>query len=118
MTTDEVVDQESLEMLQSVMGEEFEELVELYLEDAGRHLADLHAAVASQECEAVIALAHSIKGASANVYAVRMARHCLELEETTRSMKQQPDWQRLAVLLANVQSAFGDTRAGFEGFLR
>ena len=110
MPVEEYLDTDSLNMLKEVMAEEFEELLELYVEDASQHLQDLDQAMASGDCEAVTKISHSLKGASSNIYARCMAAACLELEESSREMQDVPDWSRLAALLNDIKVCYQETR--------
>tara|TARA_Y100001949_G_scaffold152171_1_gene138391 strand:+ start:2553 stop:2909 length:357 start_codon:yes stop_codon:yes gene_type:complete len=110
MPVEEYVDNESLDMLKDVMAEEFEELLELYVEDASQHLQDLDQAVADGDCSAVTKISHSLKGASSNIYARCMAATCLELEDASRGMTENPDWDQLAELLNRVKACYQETR--------
>lgn len=117
-TEPELLDQDSLNMLKEVMAEEFDELVELYLADAARHISDLQAALDSRDCAAVVKMAHSLKGASSNVYAIGMSQTCLALEDSARAMLSAPDWSSLSHLLSEIDAVFQQTRARFEDFVR
>lgn len=110
MSADEYLDTESLDMLKEVMAEEFEELLELYIEDASQHLTELERAIARKDCVAVTKVSHSLKGASSNIYARRMAAICLALEELSRAMADTPDWARLRSQLAAVKDCYQTTR--------
>jgi len=114
----ELLDEDSLNMLKEVMAEEFDELVELYLTDAARHITDLQTALVSEECTAMVRVAHSLKGASSNVYAVGMSQSCLALEDAARAMLSAPDWALLSRLLAEVEVVFKQTKKGFEAVIR
>ena len=114
----ELLDEDSLNMLKEVMAEEFDELIELYLSDAVRHISDLQTALGACDCAAVMKIAHSLKGASSNVYAIGMSQACLALEDAARAMSETPDWKVLSRLLSEVDAVFQQTRTGFEGVVR
>ncbi len=60
-------------------------LVEAFLEQARHEVAELKIALSGNDPAAVAALAHSLKGSSANIGAERMGARCGELEARARS---------------------------------
>jgi two-component system sensor histidine kinase/response regulator len=60
------------------------EVVGAYLADTPRRLAQMHAAAAAGDAEALRKTAHALKSSSANVGAEQLARLCRELETLTR----------------------------------
>ena len=61
------------------------ELLQLFVRDTENTLAQLEAAVSSENQTAVQSLAHYIKGASANVGAVGMSRAAAQLEKLAKT---------------------------------
>ncbi len=55
-------------------------ILELYLEDAPRRLAEIRRSIAADDAEAMRNALHSLKGSSANLGATAVARLCGELE--------------------------------------
>ncbi|MEL6776821.1 MAG: Hpt domain-containing protein [Cyanobacteria bacterium J06597_16] len=85
------------QQLRQLAGEdaEFEaELLTMFLTDADSSLMQLEQAVANQDAGTVEEVAHSLRGASANVGAIALAKVASELENTARS-GQLADSQRL-----------------------
>jgi len=65
---------------------EFEtELLNIFLVDAEASLRQLEQAIASKSIEAIEDIAHSLRGASANVGAKSLADVALQLEQTARN---------------------------------
>jgi signal transduction histidine kinase/CheY-like chemotaxis protein/HPt (histidine-containing phosphotransfer) domain-containing protein len=71
--------------LVDVMGDEFTELVRVYLEDTPKSVALLEQAAASRNTEGIIAPSHSLKSTSANLGAIRLAEVAKRLEHGARS---------------------------------
>jgi signal transduction histidine kinase/CheY-like chemotaxis protein/HPt (histidine-containing phosphotransfer) domain-containing protein len=71
--------------LVDVMGDEFTELVRVYLEDTPKSVALLEQAAASQRIEGIVAPSHSLKSTSANLGAIRLAELAKRLEHGARS---------------------------------
>lgn len=61
------------------------ELLALFLQDAERSLKDLERAIASRRLQAIEDIAHSLRGASANVGASALALVASQLEQVARS---------------------------------
>jgi signal transduction histidine kinase/CheY-like chemotaxis protein/HPt (histidine-containing phosphotransfer) domain-containing protein len=78
------LDQEIVRDLLDVMGEEFTELVGVYLEDTPKNLALLEAAAGRNDSNALIAPSHSLKSTSANLGAMTLAEIAKRIEHEAR----------------------------------
>lgn len=85
------------------------ELIDLYLEDAPRRIADLQAAIAGADQLALKRTAHSLRGSSANLGARQVAALCAELEYLDDS----DTWQRGSALLTRLAQAFAHVQQAF-----
>ena len=72
------LDQTVLSALQDVMEDEFPMLLDIFLADSDQRLHQLHRAVGAQD---LILVAHTFKGSSSNMGAIRLAQLCGQLEE-------------------------------------
>ena len=79
------LDQEVISDLLDVMGEEFTDLVRVYLEDAPKSIVVLEQAAARQDINALIAPSHSLKSTSANLGALNLAELAKRIEHGARS---------------------------------
>ena len=68
-----------------VMGDEFTDLVRVYLEDTPKAVALLEQAAQSGQSAGIIAPSHSLKSTSANLGAIRLADLAKRLEHGARS---------------------------------
>jgi signal transduction histidine kinase/CheY-like chemotaxis protein/HPt (histidine-containing phosphotransfer) domain-containing protein len=68
-----------------VMGDEFTDLVRVYLEDTPKAVALLEQAAAQGRREGIVAPSHSLKSTSANLGAIRLAELAKRLEHGARS---------------------------------
>lgn len=73
--------EEALERLEGDV-ELWTEICAIWLEDSGRMLRDVQAAMESKSPEALRRAAHAMKGASANVGAARVAAKANEIERS------------------------------------
>lgn len=79
------LDEALLEELRSILDDEFPVLVSTYIQDSAARLEELCHAFAAGETDSVRKVAHSLKGASANLGLVHLADLCLGLEEAARA---------------------------------
>ncbi len=75
-------DQPSVENLKSIMGEDFKQIYRVYARDSQSRMEQLEQQLSgrSVDFEKVRLLAHSLKGSSSNVGALKMADLCYQLE--------------------------------------
>ena len=86
-----------------------EELIELFLADVPPQLVALRKAVDAGDAHSVERIAHTLKGSSANIGAVRMQALCTELEEIGRS----EELRAAPGLISRLEEEFGRVRAVF-----
>ncbi len=80
-----VLDDEIVRDLLDIMGEEFADLVHVYLEDTPKALAALEQAAVRADIEALISPSHSLKSTSANLGAMRLSELAKRLEHGARA---------------------------------
>jgi HPt (histidine-containing phosphotransfer) domain-containing protein len=90
-----------------------EELIQLFLDDAGPRQETIRAAVEQGDADGVRREAHSLKGASSNVGATAMERVSRELEEAGRS----GDLSDAGRLAAELGTELGRVRTALESGL-
>jgi CheY-like chemotaxis protein len=71
--------------LVDVMGDEFPDLVRIYLEDTPKNVALLEQAARQRSMEGIIAPSHSLKSTSANLGALRLSELAKRLEHGART---------------------------------
>ena len=79
-----MLDTEVIRDLLDVMGDEFTDLVRVYLEDTPKSLASLEQAAARGDIEGLIAPSHSLKSTSANLGALSLSELAKRLEHGSR----------------------------------
>ncbi len=83
----EVLDAATLKDLMEIMGDDFKDLVVVYLEDSPKALAKLTDAAENDSISGFIEPSHSLKSTSANLGALRLAEMARSLEEDARVEK-------------------------------
>jgi len=74
----EHLDRDALSALQDIMEDEYPLLLDTFLEDSSKRLGQLHQASNAAD---LAAAAHSFKGSSSNMGALRLAELCRQLEQ-------------------------------------
>jgi len=96
------LDQDTLRELRAVLGKDFRMLVDTWVADSRVRLQALQSALAGQDAAALREAAHSLKGSSLNLGALRLADFCLALEVAARA----GDLAQAARLLPPVESEY------------
>ncbi len=78
------LDRQVLDDLIDIMGDEYLELISIYLEDAPKSLSELQRAAAAGDVAALVAPAHSLKSTSANLGAMTLSHLAKEVETEAR----------------------------------
>jgi CheY-like chemotaxis protein len=94
----EALDQDVVRDLLDVMGNEFADLVRVYLEDTPKTLLRLHEAAMSGNIDELVGPAHSLKSTSANLGALRLSDLAKQIEHGARA-KTLGDPIRMVLLL-------------------
>lgn len=97
-----ILDTAALDELREIMGEEFGKLVASFELDGGQRLEALHQAFAGNDAEQARQQAHSFKGSSGNLGALRVAGLCLEIERYAR----QEELYTAATLMEALENEF------------
>ena len=88
MGTDGILDNEAIEALRALgeddNGDFLREIVEVYLTDAPQRIAEMRRTHTEGDQENLIRAAHSLKGSSANVGAIRVKAAAQEIEHAAR----------------------------------
>lgn len=77
------LDRDVLSTLQEVMEDGYPVLLETFLSDSQERLRQLHKA---DDTNQLIATAHSLKGSSSNMGAIRLAELCHQLEQRAKEL--------------------------------
>ena len=106
------VDYGVLSSLQDVMEGEYPTLIDTFLSDSEQRLSQLHHALSAPATglDELAMAAHSFKGSSGNMGAVRLAQLCGQLEERTQhgAIADAQEWvQKIEREFATVRRLFG-----------
>ncbi|WP_243733150.1 hybrid sensor histidine kinase/response regulator [Luteimonas yindakuii] len=102
-----VIDEEVLEELRTMLGDEVDHLIDVFLEDTPRLIARLEAAVDGPDYDALRDTAHSLKSSSANLGAMLLSASARRIEAGART----GTLERPAVAVAMVANEFARARA-------
>jgi HPt (histidine-containing phosphotransfer) domain-containing protein len=97
------LDEELFAELFSLMGESFGGFVSVFIQDTPVRLADLRAAVANNDREQLIQLAHKLKGSAANASAMTLSSLCGRLEVLARDGSSEQIYEQIACIEAEYQ---------------
>ncbi|WP_303289160.1 Hpt domain-containing protein [Marinobacter sp. SS5-14b] len=75
------LDEEALAELQDVMEDEFDVLIQTYLEDSRTRIQSLRDALADADSDQFSKAAHSFKGSCVNIGAPRLGELCFDAEK-------------------------------------
>ncbi len=103
MLREGVLDTDVVRDLLDVMGDEFTDLVRVYLEDTPKAVAALEQAAARADAEGLIAPAHSLKSTSANLGALGLSELAKRLEHGARAGTL---GNEAPILVAEIQRSF------------
>jgi len=95
------IDLAQIQELKDIMEEAFDDLISTYLTDSEAKLNLLKQAIADQNCSDIAELAHSVKGASANIFAEDLSALCRVVEDAGRA-------QQLDGLDQNISDIFAE----------
>ena len=102
------LDQDVLSALQEIMGDGYPELLDTFLADSEERLSLLLRQ--TDDAERLGATAHSFKGSSSNMGAVRLAALCHELEQHAK----QKNLAEIEKLVQNIDGEFAIIRPLYE----
>ena len=105
-----VLDTSVLDDLESMLGEEVDRLVDVFLEDSPRLIKSLERAAAGPDYDALRDAAHSLKSSSANLGAMSLSAAAKRVELGARERL----LERPAVAVALVANEFSRARAALK----
>lgn len=107
------LDEEALAELRDVMEDEFEILIQTYINDSCERLEHLRQALASGDQDAFTRTAHSFKGSSVNIGAARLGDLCFAAEKAGKEMRT----GEAQTLLPQLEAEFAEVRRLMEDSL-
>lgn len=84
---DQIVDETALAELRSIMGDDFQLLIDTFINDSEQRIVVLQQAVNENNAELMRTAAHSFKGSSLNISAVKLISFCKDLEDRGRESR-------------------------------
>ena len=92
----------------------FKEIISLYLTQTHEQLSQLKSAIAKENFKSISAIAHQIKGSSANLGAARLSDECSCLEDNALS----ENLNESTALMEKIQGTFSRTEVQFRALLK
>jgi CheY-like chemotaxis protein len=86
------------------------ELIQLFLEELGRRVGDIRAALEAKSAEALKSAAHTLKGSAVNLGGRRLAGLCAELEQRAKSS----GWETSGDLASAIEGEAARLRSALE----
>lgn len=83
----ESIDSETITMLKDVMEDDFQELINTFLDDSRARIPLLREELASGDTEALRHTAHSLKGSSGNLGATALSQLCFQVEQQAKQKR-------------------------------
>ncbi|WP_396587200.1 Hpt domain-containing protein [Bermanella sp. R86510] len=100
------IDHQQMEDLKEIMEDDFQNLIETFLDDADSKLTELQSALNNNDSAQVGALAHSLKGSSSNICAHPLSEVCAQLEKLGKA----GDMESAKTVLNNVEAELSAVR--------
>lgn len=97
----DAVDAETIEQLREVMEDEFEDLLQTYLETAPNEIGRICNALRLIDADALAHSAHTLKGSSANLGAMQLSALCKDLEALGKAKQVDDETARLVDLIGS-----------------
>jgi len=107
-----LIDQQTLTSLQELMEEEFPALINSYIEDAPKLLADILSSSKEAEREVLVRAAHTLKSSSSNLGAKQLATIAGAVEKESQANK----LGAVAALIPSLQTALDETIEALANF--
>jgi HPt (histidine-containing phosphotransfer) domain-containing protein len=74
-------DTEALTLLEEIMGDDFSELIQVFVVDSDPRVSAMHCALEEKNSLELREIAHSFKGAASNLSALPLADLCFKIEK-------------------------------------
>ena len=100
----EHLDFSALAELREIMEDEFEILIETYLDDSAERIIEMQEAVKERDANALSHAAHSLKGSCTNIGVPVLAKLCMEAEMKGKA----GDLEGVDELLSSIENVFSE----------
>ena len=109
MMIEQVVDERALAELRSIMGDDFQLLIDTFINDSEQRVVALRQALLTADAELLRTSAHSFKGSALNISAINLTALCKELEHRGREGK----LEGADAVLKDLEQAYADVKNYF-----
>ncbi len=102
-----------LEMLDTTFGKDGrEDIISTFIEHSETLFSRMDPAFSQRDAEAVIDIAHQVKGMGASIYAIELSGKANQLEQLAK--QPQPDWHEMSLSLGELRKTFADLSSYLE----
>lgn len=101
--TDSPLDLQALDMLREVMEDDFDLLIDTFIDDAAARLDRLSQQYAAMDIDDIRREAHSLKGSSGNIGAAGFSQLCFVLEDQCRNGNSEGIEQRINAICSEFE---------------
>lgn len=109
------VDQDNLNMLKEIIGDDLKEVLDAFLSTSPSLLEQIELSIASEDAAGVQLHSHTLKGSSANIGATELPNLCLELESAAKAGVVTPEF---AAMQVKVREETQKVTAALEDFIK
>jgi HPt (histidine-containing phosphotransfer) domain-containing protein len=99
------VDQENLNMLKEVIGEDLKEVIEAFLTTSPEILGQIKLSIEIEDAAGVQLHSHTLKGSAANIGAIHLPSLCAELETKAKDGVVAPEFNDMYSNIENESQA-------------
>ena len=99
------VDQENLNMLKEVIGEDLKEVIEAFLTTSPEILGQIKLSIEIEDAAGVQLHSHTLKGSAANIGAIHLPSLCAELETKAKDGVVAPEFNDIYANIENESQA-------------
>ena len=114
MTDKPHLDEEALAELQEVMEDEFDILINTYINDSSDRIAHLRAALEKSDADSFAKSAHSFKGSCINIGAPRLGELCFQAEKAAVDNR----LEQAGAMLDAIENEFREVEGTLRRFLK
>lgn len=100
-----LVDIDTLNELKEIMGDDFDELIAIFISDGNTQIENLRLAISTSNSDDIRRIAHTLKGSSANLGINTLSESCRVLEHKAAEDSLEDAQELLEQIISNYEAA-------------